>query len=209
MTTASSIVRLAMKSLLVFGVGEDPTADDMEDGLTFLNHMLHSWRNEGVDVLWTDAAGNDTFRFWVPPKTADGDTIEAVTYAGTWNASTNTPTLASASGTEGTVYKVSIAGSTTLDAVTSWDVGDYLIYDGEAWLKGRTSQQFEQAVVAMLGVRLSTPFSVPIPPEIARTAEDGWRAIQSQYVLPTTPVFDPALSRLPSRRWAYTSSGTF
>ena len=208
MTTASDIVHLALKSLLVYGVGETPTDEDAADGLTVLNRMIVSWQNESVDVLWTTVTASDTFSFWVPPVTADGDTINAVAYQGTWNASTNTPALASAAGTDGYVYKVSTAGTTTLDGLSSWAVGDYLVYDGSQWRKGRTSQRFEQAVIAMLGVRLSSPFSVPIPPELARTADDGWRQIQAEYTLAATPIFDPALTRLPSRRWAFTSSGS-
>ena len=54
-------------------------------------------------------------------------------YQGTWNASTNTPTLASGVGTKGYYYIVSVAGSTNLDGITDWNVGDWAIYDGTAW----------------------------------------------------------------------------
>jgi hypothetical protein len=59
----------------------------------------------------------------------------AVVYQGTWNASTNTPTLTSSTGTKGYYYKVSVAGSTTLDGLSSWNVGDTAIYDGTTWDK--------------------------------------------------------------------------
>ena len=54
-------------------------------------------------------------------------------YQGTWNASTNTPTLASGVGTKGYYYIVSVAGTTNLDGITDWNVGDWAIYDGTAW----------------------------------------------------------------------------
>jgi hypothetical protein len=54
-------------------------------------------------------------------------------YQGTWNASTNTPTLTSGVGTKGYYYIVSVAGSTNLDGITDWNVGDWAIYDGTAW----------------------------------------------------------------------------
>lgn len=54
-------------------------------------------------------------------------------YQGTWNASTNTPALASGVGTKGYYYIVSVAGSTNLDGITDWNVGDWAIYDGTAW----------------------------------------------------------------------------
>jgi len=56
-------------------------------------------------------------------------------YKGTWNASTNTPTLTSSVGTQGFYYIVSVAGSTNLDGITSWNVGDWAIFDGSAWQK--------------------------------------------------------------------------
>jgi Chaperone of endosialidase len=54
-------------------------------------------------------------------------------YQGTWNASTNTPALASGVGTKGYYYIVSVAGTTNLDGITDWNVGDWAIYDGTAW----------------------------------------------------------------------------
>ena len=56
-------------------------------------------------------------------------------YQGTWNASTNTPTLASGVGTKGYYYVVSVAGSTNLDGITSWAIGDWAVYNGTAWQK--------------------------------------------------------------------------
>jgi hypothetical protein len=56
-------------------------------------------------------------------------------YKGGWNASTNTPTLASGVGTNGFYYVVTTAGSTNLDGITDWQVGDWAIYNGTAWQK--------------------------------------------------------------------------
>ena len=56
-------------------------------------------------------------------------------YQGTWNASTNTPALVSSTGTKGFFYKVSVAGTTTLDGLNSWNVGDIAAFDGTVWDK--------------------------------------------------------------------------
>ena len=61
--------------------------------------------------------------------------VGAVVYKGTWNASTNTPALASGTGTKGNYYKVSVAGTTTIDTINSWAVGDTIIFDGTTWDK--------------------------------------------------------------------------
>lgn len=54
-------------------------------------------------------------------------------YQGTWNASTNTPTLASSTGTKGHYYAVSVAGSTSLNGITDWNIGDLAVYNGTSW----------------------------------------------------------------------------
>ena len=59
----------------------------------------------------------------------------AVVYQGTWNATTNTPALASGVGTKGYYYKVSVAGTAAIDGNSQWNVGDTIIFDGSTWDK--------------------------------------------------------------------------
>lgn len=61
--------------------------------------------------------------------------LGGVTFQSVWNASTNSPSLASSTGTKGHYYVVNVAGSTNLDGITDWKVGDWAIYDGTAWQK--------------------------------------------------------------------------
>ena len=70
--------------------------------------------------------------------------IAAVTggmnYIGTWNASTNSPSLVDGTGTKGSLYIVSTAGTTSLVSSSgatnnSWNVGDWVVYDGANWDK--------------------------------------------------------------------------
>lgn len=53
-----------------------------------------------------------------------------LTFKGSWDANSNTPTLTSGVGTNGYYYIVSIAGNTNLDGVTDWQVGDWAIFEG-------------------------------------------------------------------------------
>jgi hypothetical protein len=64
-----------------------------------------------------------------------GAAAGAVTYEGTWNASTNTPTLTSSVGTQGEYYVVAVAGSTNLNGITDWQPGDWAIFNGSVWEK--------------------------------------------------------------------------
>lgn len=61
--------------------------------------------------------------------------IGALNYKGTWNASTNTPTLTSSVGTKGDYYVVSVAGNTNLNGETLWGVGDWAVFNGSVWQK--------------------------------------------------------------------------
>jgi hypothetical protein len=81
----------------------------------------------GVATL--DAGGK------VPVSELPAAVLGALSYQGTWNASTNTPTLTSSVGTKGYYYVVSVAGSTDLNGITDWQVGDWAVYNGSVWQK--------------------------------------------------------------------------
>ena len=74
----------------------------------------------------------------------------ALVYKGTWNASTNSPTLASGAGTANTFYIVSVAGSTTLNGISNWGVGDWATFNGTAWqrVEGGSSGNFTDLSVS-------------------------------------------------------------
>ena len=55
-------------------------------------------------------------------------------YKGTWNAATNTPTLANGTGDTGDVYICNVAGTVNFGAgPLTFAVGDYTIYSGSIW----------------------------------------------------------------------------
>ena len=56
-------------------------------------------------------------------------------YQGTWNATTNTPTLTSSVGTKGYYYVVSVAGTTNLNGITDWQINDWAVFNGSVWQK--------------------------------------------------------------------------
>jgi len=80
-------------------------------------------------VASLDSAGK------VPITELPAAVLGALSYQGTWNASTNTPTLASGVGTKGYYYVVDTAGSTNLDGITDWKIGDWAVFNGTAWQK--------------------------------------------------------------------------
>ena len=89
--------------------------------------VLNAGVANGVATL--DAGGT------IPLSQIPASIQGGVSYQGTWNASTNTPTLTSSVGTKGYYYVVSVAGSTNLNGVTNWNIGDWAIFNGTAWEK--------------------------------------------------------------------------
>ena len=110
----------------------------------------HTYTSGGAVTIPTTIAnttvtGKTLFNLPTPTSQviADSDTIlealsylqgqitgipQGLVYKGTWDASTNTPTLASGTGVTGEFYIVSVAGTTNLDGITDWQVGDWAIF---------------------------------------------------------------------------------
>lgn len=82
-----------------------------------------------LGVATLDAAGK------VPISQIPDAVIGALSYQGTWNATTNTPTLISSIGVKGYYYVVSVAGTTNLNGITDWQIGDWAVFDGLVWEK--------------------------------------------------------------------------
>jgi hypothetical protein len=83
----------------------------------------------------------------VPTAQLPAAVLGGLNYQGTWNASTNSPALVSSTGTKGYYYKVATAGTTTLDGIGSWNLGDSVVFDGSTWDKidGLTNEMISVA----------------------------------------------------------------
>jgi hypothetical protein len=82
-----------------------------------------------LGVATLDASGK------VPVSELPAAVLGALSYQGTWDAATNTPTLTSSVGTKGYYYVVNVAGNTNLNGITDWLVGDWAVYNGTIWQK--------------------------------------------------------------------------
>ena len=98
-------------------------------GVTISDYIPTTQKAAALGVATLDSATK------VPISQIPDSVIGALSYQGTWNASTNTPTLASSTGTKGYYYVVSVAGSTNLNGVTDWQIGDWAVYNGSVWQK--------------------------------------------------------------------------
>lgn len=121
-------------------VSGSATTDDLTEGATNLyftnaradtraDGRITAQKGVASGLASLDGAGKLTTA--QIPDSLIGGTV----YQGTWNANTNSPALSSGSGTKGHYYVVSVAGTTSLDGVSSWALGDWAIFNGTAWEK--------------------------------------------------------------------------
>lgn len=202
MTTARDIVVSAMARLRTFGFGDDPPAEEAARVLERLNGMIAGMKSVGIDLHMDTLVLADTFRFFVPPHELTSETIDALVSQGTWDASANSPSLATGDGTDGYYYRVSTAGATELDDVTSWSVDDYAVYDGvqEVWLKAQRHEKHHQGIIALLAMECLDDFGKNATPSLILAAKRGWQGLQGDFFRPPADSFDAGVVRTTSRR---------
>jgi hypothetical protein len=193
MATVRDVCERALRRIRVASSTDPIAPEDAAIARDVLNSMLASWPRQGVLPLYSALALSAQFRFFVPPDDAAAGVIDAVTFRGNWDASTNMPSLSSSHGALGHVYMVSVAGSTTLDGISSWSVGDYLIFDSCHWLKGISSSEFDRAVIDLLALELCDEFGKEPTATLVRAAQNAWTMIQAAYIKPPLAGFDRAI----------------
>lgn len=67
--------------------------------------------------------------------------LGALNYQGVWDAAANSPAIvAAAASNKGWYYRVGTAGTTTINSVSEWAVGDWIVSNGATWEKADNSQ---------------------------------------------------------------------
>ena len=117
--------------------GDAVEYDQFNTALGLKVDLTEKGANNGVATL--DAGGK------VPAAQLPSTVME---YKGSWDADTNTPTLADGSGDAGDVYIVSVGGTQDLGSGSiTFAAGDWVIYNGSIWEKSLNSN----AVVSVNG----------------------------------------------------------
>jgi hypothetical protein len=102
-------------------------------------------------------------------------------YKGTWNAATNTPTLADGTGNQGDVYLCNVAGTANFGSgPIAFAVGDQAIYSGTIWQKaGGSTGTVTSVAVTETGDALTITGS---PITTSGTINIGFAGTSGQYV---------------------------
>lgn len=113
-----------------------------------------------------------------------------IEFQGAWNAATNSPALASGVGVKGYYYIVSVEGTTNLDGINDWGVGDWVVFNGTAW------QKIDNSDVFFLPRELVYAPGAVSP---TRGVYNTWALLMAAvaaYLNPVTVVFDNALGAI-------------
>ncbi len=106
----------------------------------FLNEELDA----ASDPLTGATMASGTLIAWGQDAPSSGQDL------GDWDAAANDPALSDGSGTDGDFYRVSEAGSTTLDGITAWAQAQYLKTVDGVWVR-HASEFFEVDSITDLG----------------------------------------------------------
>ena len=113
----------------------------------------------------------------------EADSTEASNYKGTWDASTNTPTLVNGVGEAGDYYIVSVAGTVDFgDGDITFAVNDYVVYTGTSWVVQTNVASITRDITANVdvgGVQSGRFFARNTP------MTDVFEAILTKYFAPT------------------------
>lgn len=106
-----------------------PYAFYQSNGSAWVQQITSAMVGVANGVAGLDGSGK------VPTSQLPAAVQGALNYQGAWNASTNSPALASGAGTKGFYYTVSVAGATALDGISQWNAGDHAAFNGTTWEK--------------------------------------------------------------------------
>jgi hypothetical protein len=120
--------------------------------------------------------------------------IGTLSYQGGWNASTNVPALVSSVGTNGYYYVVTAAGSTNLNGITDWAIGDWAIFNGTVWQKidqtntvtSVNGQTGAVSVGTVTSVAMTVPTGLTISGTPITTSGTLALTLTTGYSIPTT-----------------------
>ena len=108
--------------------GTGVTVTGAATATTFLGDLNGTINTVTTAVTKANSTNDTTVATTAFVQNLIGTIPAGLVFQGTWNAATNTPTLTSGTGTTGNFYIVSVDGSTNLDGITDWKVGDWAVF---------------------------------------------------------------------------------
>lgn len=202
MATATETVVRALRELRyidLFVADEDVPSAVTDHGLDVLSRMMATWPAHGLRILDADLVFTGTTvsgsREITDLESEDDLHALSEVHAGMYVSGTGVP------------------GSSKVTKVTSTTA---LLISAEATASGSVEltfndlpldERFEDAVICMLAVRLSSSTGMPVTEEVATRAREGWASLQAFFIQTPEATFDDALVSTQSTRRTATFTG--
>jgi hypothetical protein len=106
---------------------------DLRKDIYFYADLASFPASGAANLLYVDSATSLIYIWNGASYVASG--AGGLKYGGLWNADTNNPTITSGVGDTGEYYIVGTAGTTNIDGINDWAIGDWIIFGGSAWQK--------------------------------------------------------------------------
>ena len=106
---------------------------DLRKDIYFYADLASFPASGAANLLYVDSATSLIYIWNGASYVASG--AGGLKYGGLWNAATNNPIITSGVGDTGEYYIVGTAGTTNIDGISDWGVGDWIIFGGSAWQK--------------------------------------------------------------------------
>lgn len=106
---------------------------DLRKDIYFYADLASFPASGAANLLYVDSATSLIYIWNGASYVASG--AGGLKYGGLWNANTNNPTITSGVGDTGEYYIVGTAGTTSIDGISDWEIGDWIIFGGSAWQK--------------------------------------------------------------------------
>lgn len=129
------------------------TAQVNQNTAAIATKVDESTRDQALGFAGLDASGK------IPPALID---LTGGSFKDLWNASTNTPTITSGQGTNGDYYIVSVAGTTLIDGISEWAVGDTIVFSQDAgvWRKSEGTKSKAEVLADVEKVNAATGYTL-------------------------------------------------
>lgn len=106
---------------------------DLRKSIFFYADLASFPVNGAADILYVDKDTGFIYSWNGSTYLAAG--TGGLNYLGLWDANANSPAITSGIGSVGDYYIVGTAGTTNIDGISDWEVGDWIIFGGSAWQK--------------------------------------------------------------------------
>jgi hypothetical protein len=125
---------------------------DLRKDIYFYADLASFPASGAANLLYVDSATSLIYIWNGASYVASG--AGGLKYGGLWNAATNNPTITSGVGDTGEYYIVGTAGTTSIDGINDWAIGDWIIFGGSAWQKIDNSDREGYNLIQEEGVSL-------------------------------------------------------